>query len=53
MVKDLVVCNVVAVLALPDRLPLNDAVTVPGKEVLPEPSRSVAVLVSVENTPVY
>ena len=37
-----------------DALPLNaDAVTVPGNDVLPDPSNNVAVLVNVVNNPVY
>ena len=48
----LVVCNLVAVEALPFNAPLNvGAVTVPGKDVLPEPSNNVAVLVNVPNLP--
>jgi 2-polyprenyl-3-methyl-5-hydroxy-6-metoxy-1,4-benzoquinol methylase len=39
--------------AVPVKLPLNVALTVPGKLVLPEPSNNVAVLVNELNTPVY
>ena len=45
---------VVAVVALPLKLPLNDeAETVPGNDVLPLPSNKVAVLAKLVNTPVY
>ena len=48
----LAVCNLVAVEALPFNEPLKvGAVTVPGKDVLPEPSNNVAVLVNVPNLP--